>query len=488
MKGRFAISIFFFGTLLKLNHVCLAKEKRQDAELRLVRRLMKNYHQEKQILPAQNRSNPVVVTFDMAFSQLVDLDSKDQIMTSNIWVRQFWTNNRLAWDPAEFSGIKIINVSPKIVWKPDILLYNNINGVGGEMYNFDTKVILHHDGRNEWFAPTEIKSICKIDITFFPFDEQTCLLTFGSWTYNSQYLDLALKSNTADLKKYTRNGQWTLVSVNATKNVVKYSCCKDPFVDITFTVHIRRRPLFYVQNLILPCILLATLTVFSFSLPPGSGERIALVITLLLGLTVYMLIFTENIPQTSEVVPLISKFFIVILFEVSFCLMGTSITLRFYHYSEPERKIPSWVEVLILGCLAKLLGMSKRSNSSESRDNSSMTRSKAQMRSELCQRLLWCRGSDTKSLNDSRVQGQQCEKDLLDERLEEMTDKISDINGRVMDKNDDVGIKEKWHFAASVIDRLFFYLSGLAICLSVIIFYLMIPRYEGKENVQVIGQ
>ena len=113
------------------------------------------------------------------------------------------------------------------------------------MYNFDTKVILHHDGRNEWFAPTEIKSICKIDITFFPFDEQTCFLTFGSWTYNSQHLDLALKNNTADLQKYTRNGQWTLVSVNATKNTVKYSCCRSehrsPF---DFTISVTRRKKF----------------------------------------------------------------------------------------------------------------------------------------------------------------------------------------------------------------------------------------------------
>lgn len=358
------------------------------------------------------------------------------------------------------------------------------------MYNFDTKVILHHDGRNEWFAPTEIKSICKIDITFFPFDEQICLLTFGSWTYNNLQLDLALKSDTADLKKYTRNGQWTLVSVNATKNVVQYSCCKYPYVDITFSVHIRRRPLFYVQNLILPCILLATLTVFSFSLPPGSGERIALVITLLLGLTVYMLIFTENIPKTSEVLPLISKFFIVILFEVSFCLMGTSVTLRFYHYSEPERKIPSWVEVLICGCLAKLLRMKMSSNSSEQRDNSSMTSSsKAQIRNTFCHRLLECRGGGTNSLNDSRVQVKQsCPKDSLDERLEEMTEKISDIHGKVIEKNDVVRNKERWHFAASVIDRLFFYLSGLAMCLSVFIFYLMIPRYEGEKNIEDIGQ
>ena len=352
------------------------------------------------------------------------------------------------------------------------------------MYNFDTKVILHHDGRNEWFAPTEIKSICKIDITFFPFDEQTCLLTFGSWTYSSEYLDLALKSNTADLQKYTRNGQWTLVSVNATKNVVHYSCCEYPFVDITFTVHIRRRPLFYVQNLILPCILLATLTVFSFSLPPGSGERIALVITLLLGLTVYMLIFTENIPQTSEVIPLISKFFIVILFEVAVCLIGTSITLRFYHFSKPEKDISPWVELFIFGCLAKVLGMKMSSKSSEHQENFSMISSKRHIsRGAFYNRLFLCRGGGNSSTSGSQVQVKQCcEKNPLDKRLKEITDKISDIHGRVVEEDDVVGNKERWHFAASVVDRFFLILSGLAICLSVIIFYLMIPKYE-RETV-----
>ena len=50
-----------------------AQEDRKDAELRLLNRLMKNYLQKSQILPMHNRTKPVVVTFDMAFSQLVDL-------------------------------------------------------------------------------------------------------------------------------------------------------------------------------------------------------------------------------------------------------------------------------------------------------------------------------------------------------------------------------------------------------------------------------
>ena len=43
------------------------------------------------------------------------------------------------------------------------------------------------------------------------------------------------------------------------------------------------------------------------------------------------------------------------------------------------------------------------------------------------------------------------------------------------------GNKDKWHFAASVIDRFFLVLSGVTICLSVITFYFMIPRYEGQK-------
>ncbi|KAM7450877.1 hypothetical protein ABFA07_001565 [Porites harrisoni] len=117
-------SVLFFAFGVFPVFLTAQENRTDDAESRLINNLMKNYDIKRQILPTNNRSKAVVVTFDMAFSLLVDLDSKDQIMTCNIWVRQFWTNNRLSWDPDEFEGITVINVSPKIVWKPDILLYN----------------------------------------------------------------------------------------------------------------------------------------------------------------------------------------------------------------------------------------------------------------------------------------------------------------------------------------------------------------------------
>ena len=64
-------------------------------------------------------------------------------------------------------------------------------------------------------------------------------------------------------------------------------------------------------------LLFLALTLLSFFLPPDSGERITLVITNLLAMTVFMLIVAEIMPATSEVIPLISIYYTGIMFEVS---------------------------------------------------------------------------------------------------------------------------------------------------------------------------
>ena len=64
-------------------------------------------------------------------------------------------------------------------------------------------------------------------------------------------------------------------------------------------------------------VLFLALTLLSFYLPPESGERLTLVITNLLALTVFMLLVVEIIPATSETVPLISVYFYGSVFEVS---------------------------------------------------------------------------------------------------------------------------------------------------------------------------
>lgn len=60
------------------------------------------------------------------------------------------------------------------------------------------------------------------------------------------------------------------------KNTIVYQCCPEPYVDITFTIQIRRRTLYYFFNLIVPCVLISSMALLGFTLPPDSGEKLTL--------------------------------------------------------------------------------------------------------------------------------------------------------------------------------------------------------------------
>jgi hypothetical protein len=49
---------------------------------------------------------------------------------------------------------------------------------------YPTNVVVTNTGKCTYIPPGIFKSTCKIDITWFPFDDQDCNMKFGSWTYN----------------------------------------------------------------------------------------------------------------------------------------------------------------------------------------------------------------------------------------------------------------------------------------------------------------
>ena len=77
-------------------------------------------------------------------------------------------------------------------------------------------------------------------------------------------------------------------------------------------------------------IFVSALTMLSFYLPPDSGERLSLVITNLLAMTVFMLLVAEVIPPTSDAVSIISTFYSCCIFEVCFPVSVISIFLVFF--------------------------------------------------------------------------------------------------------------------------------------------------------------
>ena len=126
--------------------------------------------------------------------------------------------------------------------------------------------------------------------------------------FNYHQVDVTNRTVSVDLSNFVDNGEWTLIETRQVRNVVYYACCVEPFPDVTFYIHLRRRVLYYFFNVIIPCMLLSVLTLTGFCLPPDSGEKITLGLTVLLAFSVFMLLIAENMPPTSEYVPLIGQY------------------------------------------------------------------------------------------------------------------------------------------------------------------------------------
>ena len=170
-----------------------------------------------------------------------------------------------------------------------------------------SKAMVTSEGNVFWPPPTKLRSSCKIDITYFPFDDQKCTMKFGSWTFNGFQVDVTNRSARVDLANYVFSGEWDLLYITVLRNEVYYACCMEPYPDVTFTVVMRRRTLYYLFNIIFPCLWLTILSLLGFWLPPDSGEKITLGITVLLAFSVFMLLIAETMPATSGFVPLIGK-------------------------------------------------------------------------------------------------------------------------------------------------------------------------------------
>ncbi|VDL73600.1 unnamed protein product [Nippostrongylus brasiliensis] len=292
-------------------------------EYRLLSDLRHNYDPYER--PVANASEPLVVSVKIYLQQILDVDEKNQVITLVAWLEYQWTDYKLRWQPSEYGGIKDIRVpgNANAIWKPDVLLYNSADE------NFDStypvNYVVSHTGHVLQVPPGILKLSCKIDITYFPFDDQMCHLKFGSWTYSGNFIDLRINGPEGmniseqgmDISYYVENGEWNLLG----KLWILYHC---QFGRIQVGL-----------NLIVPSLLISLMTVLGFTLPPDAGEKITLEITILLSVCFFLSMVADMTPPTSEAVPLIGAFFSCCMLVVSASVVFTVLVLNL-HNRKPE--------------------------------------------------------------------------------------------------------------------------------------------------------
>ncbi|CAK8683324.1 unnamed protein product [Clavelina lepadiformis] len=447
-----ALSYLTISCLFISNCVGSAEEKR------LVDFLFTDKKYDSMVRPATTYKEVINVTFTLTLQQIVDLDEKHQLLTTSMYMDWKWTDTYLHWEPEEYGGIKDIRLPAKKVWKPDILIYNSAVDDFDQLLH--TNVIVSHDGNVSWLPPGLFKTTCDVDIRYFPFDEQKCEIKFGTWTHHGGLVDLIVETPDATTDTYIPNGAWDLLSMTGLRHSYKYDCCPEEFIDVTYTVHVRRRTLFYAFHLILPCLLVCSLTILVFMLPADSGERITLGITVLLALVVFLQLVAQALPPT-DVIPVLGKFFACSIIMVAFSVLLTVISLSFHHTStENTNRMPNYIRWIFLYALPKVLHMTQEGENSF--HNKALKRAKAKedeekqfgytQNEEGMQLVVSDKLGKWQESNPSEDQG-MTELKIANEEMKSILKEVRFITERLHNEDEDEQSAAEWKFAAVVLDK-----------------------------------
>uniref|UniRef100_A0A3B4XBP8 5-hydroxytryptamine receptor 3A-like n=1 Tax=Seriola lalandi dorsalis TaxID=1841481 RepID=A0A3B4XBP8_SERLL len=305
--------------------------------------------------PAVNLSNPTITNISFTLYAVLGVVTDNLILcwTGNhafFWIilLQYWQHEFLVWQPDECDGVTRISLPVRQLWSPDIIVYD----VDDDVSQACPYVYVNHTGHIRWDRMLRLVSACNLEIFSFPFDVQNCTFTFGSYMVSPA---LTFEEMSGNSKRYLEaSGEWELVDILGETSILQFGI--DEWDIITFWVVIKRRPVLYVVNLLIPSSFLMLIDILSFYLPPHSVDRASFKMTLILGYTVFLLIMNDLLPSTANGTPIIGIYFSVCLALMVISLLETVIITNVLHHSTMKyQEVPNWVRVVVLKHIATLI-------------------------------------------------------------------------------------------------------------------------------------
>ncbi|KAH8265133.1 hypothetical protein KR038_008131, partial [Drosophila bunnanda] len=259
------------------------------------------------------------------------------------------------------------------------------------------------------------------------------------------------------------------------RNEKFYTCCDEPYLDITFNITMRRKTLFYTVNIIIPCMGISFLTVLTFYLPSDSGEKVCnscyddhnsniiffllkvtLSISILISLHVFFLLVVEIIPPTSLVVPLLGKYLIFAMILVSISICVTVVVLNVHFRSPQTHRMAPWVKRVFIDFLPSFLFIKRPTYNFET--------SKLLLKDSHACFYPYYSSTNIDRIVSSGYRYSQSKEELTQRK-----------------------VKEDWKYVAMVLDRLFLWIFTLAVLVGTAAIILQAPTLY-DDRIPIIEQ
>nr|XP_029132642.1 5-hydroxytryptamine receptor 3A-like [Labrus bergylta] len=272
--------------------------------------------------PAKNISELTIIKLDIALYAILDVREKEQTFLSYVWVEMIWTDEYISWDPNDFCNIYSITLPSKQLWLPDLTIEEMTEKDKATQSPY---LRVSYWGRVTYRNDMVLLTTCKMDVYKFPFDIQSCTLTFKSVIHNVNEIKLE-KWGDSDTTGWSKEiiktqSDWEFINITVDNNHVNKFFINQSMM--VYTVNMQRRSVLHIVNFILPVLLFLCLDLASFMISEHGGEKLSFKVTVLLAVTVMQLILNEILPSSSNRIPLIAMYCIGIFGLMMLSLLET---------------------------------------------------------------------------------------------------------------------------------------------------------------------
>ncbi|XP_070783549.1 5-hydroxytryptamine receptor 3A-like [Enoplosus armatus] len=291
-------------------------------------KLTKNNELYSMTRPVIHHDSPTVVYLAILLNAILDVKEKDQKFISYVWITMWWQDEYIGWNPDEFCGITNISLPTKVLWKPDLTIE--------EMTEKDKAppspyLTVDSSGEVELTNNQVQVSTCSMQVFKFPFDSQSCNLSFKSVIHSVKEIQLVQYLNSSKITKWSRKlmqtqSEWLFIKMTVSNETVN----NFDFIQsvIVYTIHMKRRSALYIVNFLLPVLLFLCLDLASFLISDTGGEKLSFKVTVLLAVTVLQLILNDILPSSSDRIPLIAVYCIGIFGLMLLSLLETILVMH----------------------------------------------------------------------------------------------------------------------------------------------------------------
>ncbi|XP_062569626.1 acetylcholine receptor subunit alpha-L1-like [Saccostrea cucullata] len=272
-----------------------------------------------------------------------NLEVKTQTLSTTGWLTIEWVDNRLTWNSGTYPDVTHVYSLDSEVWKPELFIDNSLADVS-ILVDDNVMFKISRDGVVEWKLPRIFTTFCNVDVTYYPFDTQNCVIEITSWAYTIDELVMNSSRSSVNIEDIKPHGEWSILSSSVAEKELqetKVNGDVEKYSQLHFSIKMQRKSNYYISSVLLPILLTSYLNNFVFILPVDSGEKVGFILTVLLALAVLLTLVSDSIPSTSINTSVLSVYLAVTLCLGVLCCLLTVLVIRI-HFKDPDTPVSAW--------------------------------------------------------------------------------------------------------------------------------------------------